>query len=269
MATGRMLGILMGPAIGVGLMELLGPARGILVNIFIYVPLVLWCWKAPYGRAVNKARVHAAAAITRLADILETIRMMAANPTLLSMTLITGFASFFVANAYQPQLPEFAQALGATRASAMYGMLFAANAAGAFTAGLVLESRSLLPARTNSVYVLVFIWCCAIIGFALSETYVLSVALLFCAGFVELSFSSMAQTLVQMNAPSAIRGRVIGVYFMSFLGLKSFSGVFVGFGGELIGVHWSLAISAAALLVCMVALRVFDVGAKAVRMPGE
>jgi SAM-dependent methyltransferase len=33
---------------------------------------------------------------------------------------------------------------------------------------------------------------------------------LFAAGFLELSFNSMAQALVQMHAPAAIRGRVIG-----------------------------------------------------------
>ena len=46
-----------------------------------------------------------------------------------------------------------------------------------------------------------------------------------------------------------IRGRVIGLFNMSSLGLRAFAGVTVGLLGGVIGIHWSLAISAAALLV--------------------
>ena len=59
----------------------------------------------------------------------------------------------------------------------------------------------------------------------------------------------MAQTLVQVNAPAQVRGRVIGLFAMSALGLRAFSGLTVGLGGSVIGIHWSLAISAAVLLV--------------------
>ena len=38
-ATSRNLGLLMGPAVGGGLMLLLGPAAGLLVNVLIYLPL--------------------------------------------------------------------------------------------------------------------------------------------------------------------------------------------------------------------------------------
>jgi hypothetical protein len=72
--------------------------------------------------------------------------------------------------------------------------------------------------------------------------------LLFVAGFLELSFGSMTQTLVQMNAPANIRGRVIGLFNMSALGLRAFSGITVGLLGSLVGVHWSLGLSAMVLL---------------------
>ena len=53
-------------------------------------------------------------------------------------------------------------------------------------------------------------WCCALIGFALATSYPLALALLFTAGFFELAFNAMAQTLVQLNAPADMRGRVLG-----------------------------------------------------------
>jgi MFS-type transporter involved in bile tolerance (Atg22 family) len=63
-----------------------------------------------------------------------------------------------------------------------------------------------------------------------------------------LSFNAMAQSLVQLNAPPDKRGRVIGLFNMSSLGLRAFSGISVGLLGSLIGVHWSLALSALATL---------------------
>ena len=59
----------------------------------------------------------------------------------------------------------------------------------------------------------------------------------------------MAQTLVQMNAPDAIRGRVLGLFNMSAAGLRTFSGITVGLVGSLSTVHLSLAIAAGCLLV--------------------
>ena len=69
------------------------------------------------------------------------------------------------------------------------------------------------------------------------------------AGFFELSFSSMAQTLVQMNAPERIRGRVLGLFNMSAAGLRTFSGFTVGLAGSVTTIHKSLAASAGAFLL--------------------
>jgi MFS family permease len=242
-ATARMLGLLMGPAVGGGIMLAFGPAHGILVNALIYLPLIWWLWKAPF-----KPRVHHPQAIGGIADVVSTIRTIASNRTIVSMTLLAGGASLFVGNAYQAQMPEFAHDLGHGHADIAYSMLLAADAAGSLIAGLVLESRGLLQARPKTAFILAMLWCCAIGGFAAATAYPLAFGLLCVAGFVQLSFSSMAQTLVQINAPTAIRGRVIGLYSMAGLGMRAFSGITVGVLGGFIGVHWSLALSALGLL---------------------
>src|SRR5213075_2579433 len=149
-----------------------------------------------------------------------------------SMVVLVGGASLLVGNAYQAQMPEFAHDLGHGDGRLTYSMLFAADAAGAFTAGIVLESRGLLALG----------WCVAIGAFAWTSSYPLALCLLFACGFLELSFYAMAQTLVQLNAPPEIRGRIIGLFSMSALGLRSFSGVTVGLTGSLIGIHLSLAL---------------------------
>ena len=61
------------------------------------------------------------------------------------------------------------------------------------------------------------------------------------------AFNSMAQALVQMHAPDDMRGRVIGVFSMSAMGMRTFSGLSVGLLGASVGIHDSLALSAAVL----------------------
>jgi MFS family permease len=253
-ATARYVGVLIGPAVGGVILLALGPAHGILLNTLFYLPLVLWLINAPYGRAVRAGAPRPQRAVRGFADIVQTIRDIADHPVIVAMTLLAGFASFFVGNAYSAQMPGFAADLGHGDPGVSYSMLLAADAAGALAAGILLEGRGLLTPNARTAIVLAIAWCGALTGFALATSYFVAVAFLFTAGFFELSFNAMAQTLVQVNAPVALRGRVIGLFNMASLGLKAFSGVSVGLAGSLIGVHWSLALSALAMLAVAVSL---------------
>jgi len=254
-STSRQLGVLMGPAIGGGLLLLFGPTAGILINALFYLPLILWLWKAPYGPKFRKGEPETPRRAMRgFQDIVTTIRSIASNPTIVSMLLLAGFASMFVGNSHQSQMPEFAHDLGEHGAGLHYSILLAGNAGGALIAGIVLESRGFLQPKPLTAIILVIVWCFSVACFAMTGSYPVAVALLFFAGFLNLAYNSMAQTLVQLNAPQEIRGRVIGLYNMSGNGMKAFSGVTVGFGGALIGIHWSLFASAMALLAVMVGL---------------
>src|SRR5213076_2540438 len=109
------------------------------LNTLIYLPLTLWLWRAPFGpafRADPPTREKGG-----LASIVATAREIAGNRVVVSMTLVAGATSFAVGNAYQAQMPEFAADLGHGNADFYYSMLLAANAAGALTAGMILESR--------------------------------------------------------------------------------------------------------------------------------
>ena len=85
----------------------------------------------------------------------------------------------------------------------------------------------------------------------LIRSYPIALVLLFFAGFFELSFSSMVQAIVQINAPNEIRGRVLGLFNMSALGLRAFSGLTVGLLGSVITIHYSLALAATCFFVVM------------------
>jgi len=257
-ATGRYLGMVGGPAVGAAILAIFGPALGIMVNAAIYLPLMIWLQRS----RLRKPHVAglASGAIRGLSDILATLRSIVGMQVVFAMTLLAGATSFLVGNSYQAQMPGFARDLGQDHADFFYSMLLAADAAGALAGGFILESRSLLAPKVRTTFVLVMLWCCALGGFALVSgsglpfAYELTLLLLFAAGFLELSFSSMAQTLVQMHAPADVRGRVIGVYVMAGLGLRAFSGVTVGLGGSLVGIHWSLALSTLVLLALTGAL---------------
>jgi MFS family permease len=260
-ATARHLGLLFGPAVGGAFLMAFGPAYGILLNALIYLPLVWWLWKAPYGPRFRKGAAAPTRAVKGLSDIALAVREIGGNRTVGSMILLAGITSLFVGNGYQPQMPEFASDLGHGNPDMSYSMLLAADAAGALFAGVILESRGLLQAQPRTAFVLAMLWCVAIGGFAVSSSYALALALLFAVGFLELSFNAMAQTLVQLRAPERIRGRVIGLYMLSGMGMRAFSGVTIGVVGGLIGIHWSLAVSALALLAAISVLFAFTLRA--------
>ena len=127
--------------------------------------LFVWLINAPYGSGARRLRAPRAA-VASFADIWSTMRVMAHSQELLSMTVLIGAASFFVGNAYQAQMPEFARDLGHGRADFSYSMLLAADAAGGLAGGVLLETRGLLQPRARTAYILAMIWCCALIGFA-------------------------------------------------------------------------------------------------------
>ena len=253
-ATARYLGVLVGPAVGGLILLALGPSYGIFLNTVFYLPLLLWLVNAPYGPRFRTGGPPPRRAVRGLADIVQTARDIRGHSVIVSMTLLTGAASLFVGNAYSSQMPGFAQDLGHGDPGLSYSMLLAADACGAFLAGVLLESSGLLPPRQRTAIVLAMLWCLALAGFSLSWNYPLALGLLFAAGFFELSFNAIAQSLVQINAPLESRGRVIGLFGMASYGLRAFSGVSVGLLGSLIGVHWSLAASALALLASAAAL---------------
>lgn len=256
-ATGRWLGLLLGPGVGAGLLLALGPAPALAVNVLIYLPLTLWLINAPYGPKFRPAGTTTPRAMRGLGDVLRTAAEVARHPIIMPMTLLAGGASFFVGGAYHAQMPGFARELGHGDPGLAYGSLLAADAAGALIAGFVLEGRGLLKADPKSAIALAVLWALSLTAFALSHSFMWSLLLLFAAGFFELSFNAMAQTLVQLNAPADIRGRVIGLYSTAALGLRAFSGVTVGILGAAIGIHWSLAASALALTAFILVLAAF------------
>jgi MFS family permease len=248
-ASARYIGVLVGPAVGGALLIWLGPTRGIFLNACFFVPVILWVLTVSYQREAT-----ARPALRGVADVMNTVREIMSRPAIVMMALLTAAASAFIGNSYQAQMPNFAVDLGHGNPGAAYSILLAADAAGALTAGFLLETLGGFKTSSRAALLLAMGWCCALAGFALTSIYPLALICLFSAGFFELSFSSMAQTVVQIEAPAHIRGRVLGVFAMASLGCRAFAGVTVGLVGGLYGVHTSLALAACMLFVVVGAL---------------
>lgn len=246
-ATGRYLGLVLGPAAGAGLMLLVGPPLGLVLNAAIYAPLLVWAARVPRPRG-RSAAPHG------FSDLRAVLAAARGNATIVSMTLLAGAASMLVGNAYHAQMPGYAHDLGQERADFTYGLLLAADALGALIGGVALEARGLLRSTPVTAVALSMLWSAALFGFASTSSYPLAVAFLFAAGFFELAFYSMAQALVQLESPVELRGRLVGLFNMAALGMRAFSGVTIGFFGAAVGIHWSLALSAAVMLAAGTAL---------------
>jgi len=251
-AMARYLGILVGPAVGGVIMLTLGTSHGIIFNTLFYLPMLLWLFRAPVR---DKSVAVRRFAVRGLADIVLTVRAIGTQPVLTAMTWLAGLTSFMIGNAYHAQMPGFAGDLGHGDPGVSYSVLLAADAAGAVLAAIALESWGRLKGTPRTAIMLAMLWSLALLGFALVPIYPVAIALLFCAGFFELSFNTMAQALVQLNAPHDIRGRVVGLYNMAGLGMRAFSGITVGLFGAAIGIHWSLGLSAALLLAMLLVLQ--------------
>jgi hypothetical protein len=79
------------------------------------------------------------------------------------------------------------------------------------------------------------------------------------AGAFNVAYTSMAQTLVQLLAPPALRGRVVGLFNSSNMGLRAGSGFTIGVVGAFIGVELSLTLSAIMVVLIALGLLVVDV----------
>ncbi len=259
-ASSRYLSILLGPAIGGGLMLLLGPAWGLLANVLLYAPLTILLLRLPYTGHTRRVDAPSPGRRPGVADGLRLLGAAHFDRRIVTMIVLGGAASFFVGNAFQAQMPKYAHDLGADETGLWYSVLLAANAAGAVVGAGLLETLNVLRPSARIAIVCAGAWGVTIGLFPAAPDYRVAAMLLLLAGAFDIAFTSMAQTLVQVLAPPPQRGRIVGLFNTAVLGLRAGSGVTVGVLGAMIDVRWSLALSAAALVAVAIGLFVREAG---------
>lgn len=251
MATGINLGMLAGPAIGAALLFTVGPAWGMAINVALYLPFMIYLLLVPYD---GHRRVSDRPAAMRLRDVLGVVREIPAHPPILAVTVLQACVGVFIGSALVPLLPEFGELLGLDDSGFAYGMLLIAMATGAVAAGVGLEAIGRVPVSVRLAVVATIVFAGAVLVFALSQSFALSLAVLVLAGMANLTSSSTSQAVVQLEAPGDRRGRFLGAYAMAGSGSRVGSGVLIGALGAWLGATWAVAIDAALLLAAGVAL---------------
>jgi MFS family permease len=253
-ALSRYICFLLGPAVGGGLMLAVGPGPSLFVNALLYLPLTLYLFVMPYtGHSGDRAEARRMPRFS-LGDTLRVLGEVRSEPRIFRMIVLAGATSLFVGTAFQAQMPEFAHQHGSEQADVWYSVLFGANAAGAVIGALLLEAVPALQGGGRAAIVCAGLWGAVLAMFPFVHTYVLAVALLLLGGIFNIAFTSMAQALVQVLAPPGARGRVVGLFNTSMLGLRAGSGFTVGVLGAAIGVEWSLALSSLAVVAVSLGL---------------
>lgn len=254
-STARSLGILFGPVVGSALLLGLGPVHGIWVNIAFYLPLTILAARTKftghtrYG-AVTRERVGALAAV-------KVFRDVSRDRALAAMIILAGLGSFFIGTAMQTVMPTIANTTTGISSGTAYAVLLFANGLGGVVGGLLLEGTGWISLSVSAALWSTVVYGASTVFFAISHDYLVAAPLLVVGGIANLAVLSITQTVTQLRAPRDKKGQVIGVYGTSANGMRIGSGFTVGLLGAAIGLRPALALSAAALCGCALALAIY------------
>jgi MFS family permease len=185
-----------------------------------------------------------------LGTVREGIRYALARPDLYVVMLLVFFAATFGLNF------QIFNALMATKefgkGPASYGLLGTFIAVGSLT-GALLSARLERYRNTRFIIKLGIAFSCSVLVLSIAPTYTwYSLWLPFC-GITALTMLISANSYVQTHSDPAVRGRVMGIYLLIFLGGTPFGSLLIGWMTETIGVRETVAacggISLAAALV--------------------
>jgi predicted MFS family arabinose efflux permease len=135
-----------------------------------------------------------------------------------------------------------------------FGLLYAAMGAGAVVSGVTMAGK--VPGRVRTLAIAAAIFGIALGATALVPTPVGAAICLAVAGAASVVYSSSTNGTLQMRADPPMRGRVVALYIMAFMGSTAVGGPLVGVVGQVFGPRASLWVGAigcaAAVLLALV-----------------
>lgn len=147
-------------------------------------------------------------------------------------------------------LPVFARDILAVGPEGL-GILYSATGAGALTGGLTITAIAERIPR-GKLLLLSGGGMAAFVGaFALSTIFPLSLLFICLAGFCMILSTATANSLLQVLVPNRLRGRVMSVYVVMFLGMAPIGSLQAGFLASLYGARYTLAAGAGCLLLIL------------------
>jgi predicted MFS family arabinose efflux permease len=130
---------------------------------------------------------------------------------------ILGFAATFLGNPVLTFLPLFAQDVLRGDVT-QYTYLMSSAGAGAVAGALVVAWRGRFPHMGRTVLLIQIVFGAIVALFAVTRYFWINAALLFAAGSCMVIVFATLASLVQLNAPNEMRGRVMSLYMVAFRG---------------------------------------------------
>lgn len=184
--------------------------------------------------------------IKKKGQIRQGLRYVAATRELLVPLLMIAVIGT-LAWEFQVSLPLMAtKVLGGGAES--YGEMASLMGVGAVFGGLVSAARS--RPRARSLCLAAAGWGIAILAAALAPNMDVELVVMLFVGYGSITFNSYAKTVLQLAAKPEMRGRVMALWALAWLGSTPLGGPIVGWVGQEFGARWSLVIGGVPTLLC-------------------
>ncbi len=149
---------------------------------------------------------------------------------------------------YSQFLPVFADRVLSIGAQGL-GMLMSSAGMGAFTAAMMIALRSDIRNKARYMGVSAILFPLSLIIFSLSRTATVSYVMLFLAGWSIVSFLANANSTIQLRVDDSLRGRVMSVYSMVFLGMAPIGSALIGSVADILGTPVTITVAASVTLI--------------------
>jgi MFS family permease len=227
-----------GPAIAGILVAKIGEGWCFFVNGVSYIAVIigLLLMRVPCPRRSKSD--------SPLADIIEGFRWVSQTGPIRALLLLLGLVSL-VGMPYTVLMPVFADRILHGGAKGL-GILMGFTGIGALFGALTLALRTGVKGLGRLVSI-----CCAgfgvsLIAFSFSQHFWLSAVLLIPVGFFIMLQMACSNTLIQAMVPDALRGRVMALYSMMFMGMAPFGALMGGALADRLGAPVTVAIGGVA-----------------------
>ncbi len=183
-------------------------------------------------------------------DFMEGIHFVKSKPEIYHIILLIAVFSL-LGIPYVTFLPVFAgEVLKAGPKG--YGFLVAATGAGALSAAMFIAFRGDIEQKKRFMSMAALCFSFFLLVFSMSRTFYLSIATLIFVGWGMVSFLATANSFVQLSVSDSIRGRVMSVYALVFLGLAPIGNSLIGMLADSIGTTRAISVSAAICIISSV-----------------
>jgi MFS family permease len=186
-----------------------------------------------------------------LENIIEGFRFVAQSAPVRSLMLLLGLVSF-TAMPYAVLMPLFADKILHGGAQAL-GLLMGCSGVGALGGAITLAMRKTVYGLGKWVAASCAGFGLSLLLFSFSRSLWLSALLLVPAGFCAMIQMASSNTLIQSMVPDRLRGRVMSVYAMTFMGMAPMGALLAGSLAHHLGAPMTVAIGGMAAVIGAVA----------------